>query len=162
MPSTAVRFVRCAKKTDLVVGEGKLQNGDVVFCSEDNSIHLVVGGVVIEYGLNTDDIPEIVNGLEETVAGKTLDATQGAALKTLVDAKVATADIVNDLTTGGATVPLSAAQGVALKGEVDAKVATADIVNSLDSDATDVPLSAAQGKALSQAIGNAVAWTVIE
>jgi hypothetical protein len=62
----------------------------------------------------------VVNNLTTTATGSALDAAQGKALKTLVDARVTTASIVNDLTTGGTTVPLSAEQGKTLGARVAA------------------------------------------
>jgi hypothetical protein len=67
----------------------------------------------------------VVNNLTTTATGSALDAAQGKALKTLVDARATTASIVNDLTTGGVAVPLSAEQGKVLGARKSALVAEA-------------------------------------
>jgi hypothetical protein len=91
-------------------------------------------------------MPDLINDLVTGGTTAALTAEQGKALKTLVDAKVATSAIVNDLTSGGTTVPLSAEQGKTLKGLVDSNSTS---ISELQVAVTDERDSKEYSKALS-------------
>jgi hypothetical protein len=90
---------------------------NVLNYTEQGGAKTVIGGELeVAAGASVTGITTatLVDNLTSTDTDKALTAAQGKALKTLVDAKIATSAIVNDLTTGGIAVPLSAEQGKTL------------------------------------------------
>ena len=109
------------------------------------------------------NVSDIVNDLETNDSGKPLSASQGVALKALIDdlsevidgldtAKLNISDIVDNLTTADKSKPLSANQGVAIKALIDDldtdKLNVSDVVDNLTTTDNSKPLSANQGVAI--------------